>query len=567
MRILPPSLCFSWIVRGALVAATGSLHAASVVTYPYRGVTQIVRTETSPRPEHINVMQIDLTTPGIRFLVSKGNNPVDATNREVTAAKTLDYMTAQNAQIAINAHFFQVSDSGATATKWVVGLAASQGYVYSSFEGPTPAAANPVNSLSLTQDYAIMTNVPALNIDAQNKAQIVHYDAGNADKKHVLESVTLYNAVCGSAQIVTNGVKSIPTYTGNVATGLITNGTYSDGNSWYNAVNARTAIGLSADNRTLTLFTIDAAGGSSGMTVGEVADMLRTDYQVWNALNLDGGGSTTMALQDPVTKTRSVINSSSNGSTPRIVATSLVVFADPQIAVEQPSGTNLTSGGPAIDCGSANIAGKPTTLTFTVRSSGAADLSGLAVTKTGANAAEFTVSALGATTLAATTSTPFTVTFTPTAAGTRSATIHIASNDATKNPFDINLTGTGVATSVQAWRMLHFGSYDNSGDGADLNDYCKDGLPNLIKFALGLDPKLSGAGLLPSPQRSENGLTLGFNQPAGVTGITYSVESSETMLPDSWSALPDTGTSPQHSFSVPVGGKGMIYMRIKVTSP
>jgi len=142
----------------------------------------------------------------------------------------------------------------------------------------------------------------------------VHYDASFADKKHVLEPVTLYNAVCVSAQIVTNGAKTIPTYTGNAATGLISNGTYSDSNSWYNAVNARTAVGLSADNHTLTLFTIDSAGGSNGMTVGEVADMLRTDYQVWNALNLDGGGSTTLALQDPVTHARTVIISSSNGN-------------------------------------------------------------------------------------------------------------------------------------------------------------------------------------------------------------------------------------------------------------
>lgn len=142
----------------------------------------------------------------------------------------------------------------------------------------------------------------------------MHYDASFADKKHVLEPVTLYNAVCVSAQIVTNGAKTIPTYTGNAATGLISNGTYSDSNSWYNAVNARTAVGLSADNHTLTLFTIDSAGGSNGMTVGEVADMLRTDYQVWNALNLDGGGSTTLALQDPVTHARTVIISSSNGN-------------------------------------------------------------------------------------------------------------------------------------------------------------------------------------------------------------------------------------------------------------
>src|SRR5204862_73933 len=42
-------------------------------------------------------------------------------------------------------------------------------------------------------------------------------------------------------------------------------------------------------------------------------------------------------------------------------------------------------------------------------------------------------------------STSFTVTFTPTAAGARAAAIHIASNDADENPFDISLTGTGSA--------------------------------------------------------------------------------------------------------------------------
>ena len=43
-------------------------------------------------------------------------------------------------------------------------------------------------------------------------------------------------------------------------------------------------------------------------SVSEVADLLRTDYQVWNALNLDGGGSTTLAMEDPVTHLRSQVN-------------------------------------------------------------------------------------------------------------------------------------------------------------------------------------------------------------------------------------------------------------------
>ena len=59
------------------------------------------------------------------------------------------------------------------------------------------------------------------------------------------------------------------------------------GLEWYRAVQARTAIGLSQDGRTLTLFTVDQAGGREGMQVGEVADVLRRDYGVWDALNLD----------------------------------------------------------------------------------------------------------------------------------------------------------------------------------------------------------------------------------------------------------------------------------------
>ena len=330
MRCRHPSRLLPWVLTVAAMACGGGSHAASLLTHPYRGVTRIVRTETTPRVEHIQVLQIDLTTPGIRFLVTDGNTPVGGSNREVTAASTLDYLTAHDGQIAINGHFFQLSDSGATATKWVVGLAASQGHVYSSFEGPTPASANPVNSLSLSQDYAILTHAPALNIDAHNHACIVHYDASYADKKHVLEPVALYNVVCGSAQIVTHGVTTIPTYTQNAATGLTRGDSgYSDADSWYQRINARTAIGLSADTHTLTLFTVDNAGGSHGMSVEEVADMLRTDYQVWNALNLDGGGSTTLALQDPVSKARSVVNVPSNGASARIVATSLVVFAEP----------------------------------------------------------------------------------------------------------------------------------------------------------------------------------------------------------------------------------------------
>jgi hypothetical protein len=434
---------------GLLVLCHASMQAGSTVTYPYGGVTWIVRNETAPRPENIHVVQIDLTNPGIRFQVTPGNanQASDSAIRETTAASTLDFMTAQNGQIAINAHFFQPNSTD--SNRWIVGLGVSKGNIYSPFEGASPASATPANSLTLTQKYAIMTHAPALNIDANNIARIVHCDERFADRKHVLEAVTLYNAVSGSAQIVTDGMKTIPDYTQNDATGLTDGSAYSNADSWYNRVRSRTAIGLSQDNQTLTLFTVDEAGGSSGMTVGEVADMMRNDYGVWNGLNLDGGGSVSLAMQDPVTKVSSLVNSQSNGPTARIVATSLVVFANPEIAVEHPANRDLTDGVARIDFGGVNLGSDSDMMVLTVKNIGAADLTGLAVTRNGTNSGEFAVASPGVTTLAPGSSTTINVRFTPGGTGLRTASIRLANNDADENPFDIDLTGTGVGSSIR----------------------------------------------------------------------------------------------------------------------
>lgn len=74
------------------------------------------------------------------------------------------------------------------------------------------------------------------------------------------------------------------------------------------------------------------AAAAKGCGFGEVADLLRADYGVWNALNLDGGGSTSMAMEDPLTHRRALVNVSSDQDNPsagRSVGSSLAVFARP----------------------------------------------------------------------------------------------------------------------------------------------------------------------------------------------------------------------------------------------
>jgi Peptidase family M23/Bacterial Ig domain/Abnormal spindle-like microcephaly-assoc'd, ASPM-SPD-2-Hydin len=114
-----------------------------------------------------------------------------------------------------------------------------------------------------------------------------------------------------------------------------------------------------------------------------------------------------------------------------------------EIVVEDPSGA-LTSGTASRDFGSQPVGGSTAAVTYTIRNTGTAVLTGLALTKTGGHASDFAVSSLGGTTLAPGADATFTLAFAPQGAGARAATLRIASNDADENPFLIALAGSGT---------------------------------------------------------------------------------------------------------------------------
>ena len=120
---------------------------------------------------------------------------------------------------------------------------------------------------------------------------------------------------------------------------------------------------------------------------------------------------------------------------------------------------------------------------------------------------------------------------------------------------------------IEAWRQTHFGSIENSGDGADLNDYDHDGLVNLTEFAFGFNPKVSGDGQLPVGQIIGGNFVVYFNQPPSVSGITYGAEWSTALLPATWTVIPDTGIPPQHAFSVPIDSNKRMFMRFRISNP
>ncbi|MFN7561287.1 MAG: choice-of-anchor D domain-containing protein [Prosthecobacter sp.] len=120
----------------------------------------------------------------------------------------------------------------------------------------------------------------------------------------------------------------------------------------------------------------------------------------------------------------------------------------PEIVVEQPAGTVLTDNLSAVDFGSV-VTVSNTTRTFTVRNTGNQNLTGLNVTFAGADAASFTIATPPVSAFAPGLSTTFQIRFAPTVAGSLSAVLRLASNDADENPFDIPLTGTGVAPTPE----------------------------------------------------------------------------------------------------------------------
>jgi hypothetical protein len=85
----------------------------------------------------------------------------------------------------------------------------------------------------------------------------------------------------------------------------------------------RTAIGFSRDSSTLYLLTVDGRSeNSGGMTLIELATMLRK-LGAWQAMNFDGGGSTTMVIEG------AVVNKPSDTTGEREVGNVLAVVKKP----------------------------------------------------------------------------------------------------------------------------------------------------------------------------------------------------------------------------------------------
>lgn len=256
------------------------------VTHPFAGATYTHQQATSyqGQPLNINVVQIDLTQPGLQFQVTPpkpdGTTPLQT---------TLDYTSSRGAQIGINGNFFLPSRSD---TAMVQGLAASNGSVYSSWTNGSQAGVNIAADNTVT--YIAPASVPGITTSPR---------------------LTPHNLLSGFP-LITNG---------KVRTDIL------DPRSR----TARTAIGFNAQRKQLVLLVVDgpASGVSNGMTQVEVANLLLNDYDVFSAVLLDGGGSSTLVFCQTDCQFVNVPSSKSRGIGDRVVGNNLAIFMGHPTAV------------------------------------------------------------------------------------------------------------------------------------------------------------------------------------------------------------------------------------------
>lgn len=288
------------------------------------------------RTQRANALRIDLQAPGIQFFSAP--KVASAGSYDTNGQRASDFLCTWGLQVAINANFFWpcCTEEPKSPPKTppppipvkLCGLAADAGQVVSELTS-VPQASD--------------AGVEALLIRAGNQASFATVTQGTK------LPAGLCTAVAGSPQPAQSGYCPQSRVQGPLmllAGGSNQSPASSDPNP-PEMVAARTAVALGKDGRFLFLLTLDGTDNStSGAGFYDEAAWLLA-LGGWNGINLDGGGSTTMAARLQAGQV-TVLNNPSESCQQRYVGTFLGVKANPAAKPYTPAGcgTRPCSGSP-----------------------------------------------------------------------------------------------------------------------------------------------------------------------------------------------------------------------------
>jgi exopolysaccharide biosynthesis protein len=270
---------------GLLVLSLFSTYAGdSITSFPFQGVT--IRTETSTNPPtRLFIAEVDLTRPDVRLRVAPGGPDPDGPGKwQTTLMPPTQIAAREHFDLVVNGDFFNargIKDAEGTnsqyrAATWgaVLGPAVTDGMVWA-----TPR-----------------TNRPCLVVHKDRRVDIEMLDRPTPDD---------WEVVAGNTLLIEHGI-AVPHQN--------------------KARHPRTAVGLDAKASRLIILVVDGRKPklAIGMSYDELAaELLRLGC--YQAINLDGGGSSVMALREAGTQKFHILNEPTDGRE-RAVANALGVI-------------------------------------------------------------------------------------------------------------------------------------------------------------------------------------------------------------------------------------------------
>lgn len=267
---------YDWSSASTLAGTPGLLKASVQVNSPRSGEPAL----------SVTALRVDLQTPGLRLTSTGPIANWQADSRETLTQTTRDFITGNRLQAtpvvaAINTSFFTMVDPSQSLPTNLLGLAISDNRLVS----PTQAA----------YPYFALDSITGARLE---KNPSIAPDLNNTNV-----------AFAG----MSNGI-------------VLWDGMLTWSAEQNTELNARTALGLSSDNRYLVLMTVDRSLRSLspsywGATLNDVGALLY-GFGAYRGLNLDGGGSTQMAWWNSGSASAELLN-------------------DPLFGIERPVGSSL----------------------------------------------------------------------------------------------------------------------------------------------------------------------------------------------------------------------------------
>lgn len=284
------------LVAGAFpVRATPSLGSWNPL---FQGIDHAVGTNlpagNMPNAHVVHVLRVDLTDPDLRLFSSPRLENYVLNAAETGGYTVTDFLKRHQLQVAVNAGLFTPQEYylPAGTPMDIGGLAICEGIVVSEQEGPDNAATLAFSETN--EPRIIAANWPAAS------------------------TAGMWTAVSGSYPLLVNGVNL--------------GAQYLNDRDFIHRTNPRTVMGFSRDPRRLYIVVIDGRqpGYSTGANDYESAAWLQF-LGATDGVNLDGGGSSTLVVEDSTGQPRRLNRSSAvaDSGRERTVGAHFGIYAKP----------------------------------------------------------------------------------------------------------------------------------------------------------------------------------------------------------------------------------------------